>query len=305
MGRSLALLAPVIGMLALAPRSARAGDADFRLAARGPNGEGLMFECAQPTGSACAEYRPRNDRFRAFAGQLGMVLAPRYATPAATLGHAGFELSAMWSGNLVASDEPYWLTTEAAQRSGTANRLLHTLHLQARKGLPLSFEVGASLQWVVDSELFAPGLELRWALEDMHRDAPDVAFRGAVSHMVGQREMSLTTALFEAVVSKEVGVLGLFELTPYAGWAVLLTTARSRVVDPTPAGFVEEDPVRPDVENDFVFEPVELGDLVNHRLTVGARMRAYVVDLAVQGEFRVLGNDEPVTGISVKFGLDY
>lgn len=292
-------------MLGATGSVALAGDADFDLAARGPNGAGLLFDCGDGSDGTCSRFVPRNDRFRDFVGQLGMVLAPRTVGPAATLGHAGFEVSAMWSGSFVASDQPYWLTTDAARRNGTASDVVHTLHLNARKGLPLSFEVGASLQWVVDSELFAPGVDVRWALEDMHPAAPDLSIRGAVSHLVGQRQLSVTTVALEAILSKEVTVLGMAELTPYAAWAVLMSAARSRIIDPTPAAFVDESPRRADVENDFVFDNVDIGDVVNHRLTVGARLRVYVVDVAVQGEFRVMGDGEPVTGITAKFGLNY
>ena len=290
--------------LALPGASAWAGDADFSLAARDRAGEGLLFACARPSEAGCLEFTPRNDRFRALAGQLGMVFAPRLTATADTVGHAGFELSARWSGSFVASDRPYWGVTEAARATGDPLGLLSTLHLDARKGLPLSFELGASLMWLVDSRLFAPGLELRWALEDTHPLAPDLSLRGAVSHLVGQRDLELTTVGLEAVLSKELALGGVVEIAPFGGWAVLLTTARSGVVDPTPGAFVDA-PRRADVENDFVFDPIELGDVVNHRLTVGARMIAYVVDIAVQGEFRLVGDDDPVTGVGVKFGLTY
>ena len=86
--------------------AASAGDLDFRLN-NGPNDQPVLIE-----GDAVQGFSPNNARFRDFVTQLGFVLAPRLASPAETLGHAGFHVSAMWSGSFVSADEPYWLVTE-------------------------------------------------------------------------------------------------------------------------------------------------------------------------------------------------
>lgn len=299
----------VVLLLGLA-RPAEAGDADIRLATRVPDGQGgvradgWMFECLDPVGERCGGYAPRNDRFRALASQLGMVLAPRLASPARTPGHARFRVAAAWTGSFVAANEPYWQVTERAARTGEASDVLQTLQVEMRKGLPYSFELAGQLQWLVDSEVFAPGLELGWTLEEPASWAPDLAIRAAVSHAVGSRDFGLTTAAFAGIVSRSFGALGMVELTPWAAWAVVMPTARSRVIDPTPAGLVGT-PLRRDVENDFVFEAVDLGDVVNHRASVGFRALVHVVTLGVQGELQVLGPTEPVYGVHASFGLDY
>jgi hypothetical protein len=233
-----------------------------------------------------------------------MVLGPRLAAPAETLGHAGFHVSAGWTGSFVDANRPEWRVTDVARRTGEASGLLQTLAVDVRKGLPFSFEVGAQLQWLVDSEVFAPGAELRWALEETHDYVPDLAFRAAVSHVVGNRDLSLTTAAFEGSVSKDFGLFGMVSLTPYLGWALVLPTARSGIIDPTPATFVGM-PRRPDVENDFVFEAVELGDVTNHRVTAGLRVLVHIVAVTVQGEIQALGEEAAVHGLTAKFGLDF
>ncbi len=292
-----ALLASTAGICG----DAWAGDGDFRLNHRGPDGDGVLFSCG-PEGCL-----PRNDRFRSFVGQLGQVFAPRLAAPAATLGHAGFHASVAYTASFVAADDPAWGVTEQAQRTGEASPVLSGLHGDFRKGLPFGFELAAQLQWLVDSQLFAPGAEIRWALEKTHRLAPDFAARAAVSHLVGNRDLRLTVAAFEGVVSKDFGAFGMAQLTPWAGWAVVLPTGRSRIIDPTPGTIVAgADGVgRRDVENDLVFEAVDFGSMVHHRVTLGLRTLVYVVLVSVQAELRVLGEGDPVHGLSARFGLEF
>lgn len=288
-----ALVVLVFGLtLSVGGRAAHAGDADFRLGATSASGQGLLFECTS-TG-ACT---PRNDRFRGFVGQLGQVLAPRSMTPSETLGHSGFHVGAMWSGSFVANDEAYWGVTEAAQRTGSTSGLLSSLHLDVRKGLPLDFELAAQLQWLADSEIFAPGAELRWALEEYHPYMPDIGLMIAVNHVVGARDLSLTNLAFGGGLSRDFGLFGMMNLTPYAAWTVLMSDARSGIVDPRPT--VADD------TDDFVFDSVELGSMVSHRLTLGLRLLVYIVNVSAQGELRLLGDGEPAHGISVKFGLDF
>ncbi|MEL7367388.1 MAG: hypothetical protein AAFN74_00640 [Myxococcota bacterium] len=271
--------------------AAMAGDLDFRL-----NGSGVLFE-----GDAVEGFRPNNARFRDLVTQLGFVIAPRMSAPADTLGHAGFHVSAMWSGSFVSADEAYWRVTEVGQRGGTPPDLMQTLQLDVRKGLPLSFEVGVNFMWLADSEMFAPGLEIRWALHEGYRMFPDIAIRGAVNHLVGNRDLSLTTVGADLTLSKDLGIADMMSLTPYVGWSLIFINASSRVVDPTP----NDDG---DVINNFVFDNVNAADNINHRVTAGLRMLYHVVNISVQGEFQVLDDytsGDGVITITTKLGLDF
>ena len=171
-----------------------------------------------------------------------------------------------------------------------------------RKGLPFSFEVGANLIWLADSELFAPGLEVRWALQEGYRFIPDLSFRGAVNHMVGNRDLRLTTVAAAVTMSKNLGIGGLFNLTPYVGWALVFVHTSTRVIDPTPND--GGDPL-----NNLVFDDVNAGDDVNHKLTAGLRFLYHALNISVQGEFQMLGDYETggdgVMTITTKLGLDY
>ncbi len=290
-------MGPVVG-LAVVPfglgttRTAFAGDLDFRL-----NNSGVLI-----LGDSVSGFEPNNPRFRDFTTQLAFVMSPRMASPAETLGHSGFHISAMWSGSFVSADEPYWLVTERGRRTGNTPDLLQTLQLDIRKGLPLSFEVGVNVMWLADSELFAPGLEVRWALQEGYAYIPDVSVRGAVNHLVGNRDLSLTTVGAELMVSKSFGVGGMVNLAPYAGWSVIFIDASSAVIDPTPTD-------TDDSLNNLVFDDINARDNINHRITTGLRILYHVVNISVQGEFQVLSDYETggrgVISITTKLGLDY
>jgi len=292
-GRLATACGVLIAVVACSP--AFAGELDFRLNGIDANQEGILFGC----NGGCS---PNNPAFRDFTTQLGFVFAPRMASPAETLGHAGFHVGAMWSGSLVSSDQPYWQVTERGQKGGGGQSMLQTLQLDIRKGLPFSFELGANFMWLADSELFAPGIELRWALNEGYRYLPDIAIRGAVNHMVGNRDLLLTTVAIDGVISKSFGLGGTVNLAPYAGWSVIMIAATSRVIDPTP---LDED----DITNNLVFEQRGAASHLAHKLTAGLRLLVYVVNISVQGEFQMLPNYETggsgVTTITTKLGLDY
>ena len=269
-----------------------AGDLDFRL-----NNNGALIQ-----GDAVEGFSPNNGRFRDFVTQLGFVTAPRMVSPAETLGHSGFSLGAIWSGSFVSADQPYWLVTERATRSGSSPDLVQTLQLDIRKGLPMSFELGANLVWIAESQLFAPGLEVRWAFQEGYRYIPDFSVRGAVNHLVGNRDLRLTTVAADFMISKNFGLGGVVNLAPYAGWSLIFIHASSRVIDPTP---LDEG----DGLNNFVFANVDAQDNINHRLTAGLRFLYHVINISVQGEFQLLSDYETggdgVLTITTKLGLDY
>ena len=278
------------------PAVASAGDFDFRLNRTDAAGDGILFDCASGT---CT---PNQARFVDFATQLGFVLAPRLASPAETLGHAGFHVSTMWSGSFVSNDQSYWALTDRGQRNTANPSFLQTLQLDVRKGLPFSFELGVNFMWLVDSEIFAPGMEVRWALQEGYKYVPDLSIRGAVNHMVGNRDLLLTTVALDAVLSKSFGLFGMLNVAPYVGWSFVMIAATSRVIDPTPVN--EGDP-----QQNFVFEELGVTNRLNHKLTFGVRLLVYVVNISVQGELQMLA-DYPTGGgavstVTTKLGLDF
>ncbi len=224
------------------------------------------------------------------------------ASPAETLGHAGFHVGILWSGSFVDDSQAFWRLTDGGERTGNATSFLQTLQLDVRKGLPFSFELGVNFMWLADSELFAPGIELRWALQEGYRFVPDLSLRGAVNHLVGSRDMLLTTIALDAMLSKNFGLFGMINLTPYAGWSLVMVEATSRVIDPTPL-------LDTDLQNNLVFQSLGATSKVNHKLTVGLRTLVYVVNFSLQGEIQMLpayeGDVKAITTLTAKLGLDF
>ncbi|HJL41329.1 MAG TPA: hypothetical protein RMG48_08485 [Myxococcales bacterium LLY-WYZ-16_1] len=284
------------------PVEAEAQGVDIRLGGTRGDGSGILFRC--PEGSPCV---PNDRAFRAFVSELGQVFAPRLWSPAATSGRAGFRAGLAWSGSFV-SDEAHWRLTERGQAENRPTEFLHAMHLVVRKGLPWSFEVGAQLTWMLESDMVAPGLELRWAFREGIDHFPDLALRTAVSTLLGSRDLDLTAFTADFVVSRDFAVASVAELSPFLAWGIVFTAARSDVIDPTPGTFASgtDGVLRPDRENDFVFDPVRFGDLVDQRLSLGVRARFYGIEWSVQGDVQMFADGQafgPVGTVSTQLGL--
>ena len=297
-GASIAALAALLA----AAVPARAAGNDFRLNATHPKtDEGILF--SKPVGRE--DFVVNEAVWKGLVNELGYVFAPRMASPAETLGHSGYHVSAMWSGTLVSNEEAYWHVTEKAQATGSPNGLMQTLQLDVRKGLPMSFEVGVNLMWLVDSSLFAPGIEVRWALHEGFDMAPDLAVRGSVNHLVGNRDLNLTVIGLDAVISRSFGVGGVANLAPYLSWSLLFVAASSRVLDPTPTD-------ESDVGRNIVLPELSASNQLQQKLTVGLRVLFSILNISVQGEFQFLKDTPtgveafgPVATVTTKLGLDY
>lgn len=289
----------VLGLAVSASGSALAGGNDFRLNAKLANGDGIFFS---QNGNV---FSSRPDVWNDFVGELSYVFAPRFVTPAETLGYAGFHVGLMYSATFVHSSDPYWFSTQNAADTGSPDSALQTLQLDVRKGLPGSLEVGLNLLWLANSSMFAPGLILDWSLLEGYSFAPDVSVRAGVNTVVGMRDMDLTVAAFDVAVSKGFGLGGMFHLAPYLTYSLMLSGAASRVIDPTPD-------IETDADRSIVMDKIGFGDLVQHRLTLGTRLLVYILSITLQGEFEFLRDDPDgrklfggVATVSTKLGLDF
>jgi len=272
----------------LAPRGARADINDLVLA---------RLSNQVDNGAAGITFVPQNADFRALASQLGVVLAPHLLTPADTLGYAGFQLTVDYATTTIDPGGVYW---RARQGSATPGALT-TVGIFARKGMwfpapALEFGVGAV--HLVDSHVWTGQLYAKFALvEGYHQlPIPSVAFRGAVSRMMTQQELDLTTISLDLMISKHIGVAGTWRLDPFAGFNTLLIVPRSEVIDPTP----QIDPLQMGNENDallnFVFKDQD--DIIRNRVVVGAKLQYYVVQLTLEADFALAGSsvdDRPGT----------
>jgi hypothetical protein len=240
---------------------------------------------------------------RALASQLGVVLAPRLLSPADTLGYAGFQFDVDVSQTTVDIKQPYWRVLAGSPDPSGTNRVAHgagalrTVGVFARKGLPL-FELGGGAVHLVDSSIWTAQAYGKIGIhEGYHQLAiPSVAVRGAVSRMMNERELDLTIASLDVVVSKHFGIAGTWRLEPFVGWNLLLIFPRSEVIDATP----EIDPLREgnqnDASNNFVFK--DQATIYRNRLLIGAKAHYYIVQLTVEAQLAFAGSsvdDSPGT----------
>lgn len=281
-------LAAVVALVALAtPATAEAGDNDLILSRLGLIRTDGAGEPIAVVG--------QNLEFRALASELGVVLAPRLMAPADTLGFGGFQFSADVGTTSISSDASWWRAREsspgmtgASHGSGT----MSTVGVFARKGMwfPVpSSEVGVGFVHLLDSGLWSAQTYAKIGLHEGYHDlpVPSVAVRGAVSRLMGSKELDLTVASFDVSISKQIGVGGTWTLSPYGGWNLLIIVPRSEVLDATPG----IDPLMAGNEEDsnlnFVFKDQD--DILRHRFFLGAKLQYYVFQLTLEGNFAMAG----------------
>jgi hypothetical protein len=296
-----------VGILLVLSCTAAASPNDFRLNAPDPStpGQGILYSISDDNDPTTAKIvTARDERYRALLGELAYVFSPRSAAPAETLGHSGFHVGLLWSGTLISDDEVFWLVTEEGQRSRNPNPMLQTLQLDVRKGLPLSFEIGTNFMWLVESEMFAPGVELRWAVHEGYHLAPDLGLRGSVNHVVGNRDLSLTVVGLDVVISRSFGVAGMVNIAPYVSYSLMMLAASSRVMDATATDATDK--------ADLKLQGLQLTENTEQKLTIGTRFLFSIFNISIQGEFEFLPETSAgvkafgsVATITTKLGLNY
>jgi hypothetical protein len=188
--------------------------------------------------------------FRNYVREMGMAMAPKLLAPAETLGINGFALSlGEYSVTNIREDKEYWsrgteqtlAETTAHEQSPDLNGeaappgVLHTVDFRVRKGLPYSLEIGGSFTYLLDSEFFAFGGELKWALNEAVEQLPiDFAVQAAVNRCFGSTELDLTTVGMNLILSRGFGAGGVVNIAPYMAYNPVFVFARSGVLDATP-----------------------------------------------------------------------
>jgi hypothetical protein len=233
----------------------------------------------------------QNLEFRSLASQLGVVLAPHLMTPADTIGFGGFQFSVDYAMTTIDSGASYW---KAREDQGGGDSLT-TVGLFARKGLwfPVpSFEVGIGAVHLAQSQIWTGQMYAKiGVVEGYHQlPIPSVSVRGAVSRMMEQRDLDLTIASLDVLVSKHIGIGGTWGLDPYAGWNLLMIIPRSDVIDPTPNVDSSIPGNEMDADNNFVFR--EQDTIYRNRFVLGAKLKYYFFHLTLEAQFALKGSSK-------------
>ena len=248
-----------------------------------------------------------NQDFRALASELGVVLAPRLGEPSDTLGFGGFHFSADVAFTSINNNADYWRALESSSGNIGDNHggsTMSSTGVFVKKGiwLPLpSFEIGLGAVNLGQSQMWASQGYVKFALHEGYHDLPlpSVAVRGAASRMMGSDQIDLTVASVDVSASKEFGVAGTFQATPYGGFNWLIIVPRSEVIDKTPDIDVRNDPM--DAGSNFVFKDQD--DIYRSRFFLGTRLKYHIFTLTLEAAFALAGDstdDTPGTDLDCR-----
>ncbi len=291
-----ALAAIVVGLTIL-PVRAHADDND------------LVLSRLTVRNDSNGQFVPDNQQFRSLVSQLGVVLAPRFLTPADTLGYSGFQFSTELSYTTIDHTADYWCATEEAATCGPGAKstsAMRTVGIFARKGmwLPLpSFEVGGGALHVLSSQMWAAQAYAKFAVHEGFHDwpIPSLAVRGAVSRLMGSEQLDLTIPSLDVTISKSFGLAGTVNVSPYAGWNVLWMIVRSEVIDKTPNVDAGVPANSSDVLNNFVF--ADQDNIVRQRFFGGLKVKYYVFAFTAEAVFALAGKSvDDRAGVDIDCG---
>jgi hypothetical protein len=277
-------LVAALAALALAPSTASAGKYDLDLTGLGElQGTNVVQD---------------NVGFRSLASEVGVLMAPKPVDPADSLGLSAFALSADISVNTISNDADFWAKTVDASDTGGA--AVPTMQIMGRKGLFPGVEIGAGETKLFDSRMWSLNGYGKIALHEgfHHLPVPSIALRGQFGQLLGSKDLKVQTGSVGASVSHVFGIGSTFNITPYVGYEALFISARSGVIDSTPAtdeyfdDWLDPEPCDDDpdtalpqcVFNEFVFKKAD-GIIVRHRPYLGVRFIFSVLRFGVDAMF--------------------
>ncbi len=189
------------------------------------------FITCDGTGQQCVADIASYERFMA---EYAFGVSPKILAPAETLGYSGFYLGL--EGSLTPIPDAgtkqggYWDKGTSPVGEWPSVMFVPALHI--RKGLPWSFEIGSSLNYLAQSELVGLGGEVKWSLFEGYKKGfrgamPDIAARGSVVRILGEPDVDMTIIGIDGSISYNFGLGGMLSLTPYVGFQYLWTLIRT------------------------------------------------------------------------------
>ncbi|TNE84396.1 MAG: hypothetical protein EP330_29725 [Deltaproteobacteria bacterium] len=133
------------------------------------------------------------EEYKALIMELGTSVANQAVNPAETVGAFGFDVGIVNTFAFINSrtkdgQPSAW---ERAHADENPNTYLFTPGLQIRKGLPMSFEVGARGGWVGNSRQGVFSGFGRWAVVEGYKPAPDISLHAGYAAYLGNPELDL------------------------------------------------------------------------------------------------------------------
>jgi hypothetical protein len=287
MRRTLGVLAALVLALRAAP--AAADPLDLDLEKLGPPSAAVWQTVAGVSADDAARLAADSRaRFAILSMQLGLALSSSILAPASTTGSLGYEVDlesafAGVDGTAVGQGAPgYAATGPWAVRSDAPSRLfMPAVHV--RKALPWSVELGGRVIYLDRSQLVAAQAEAKWAVNEAWGSFPDFAVRGALTHLFGQRDLDLTTADLDLLLSRRFGLFGVLSVTPYGALRFTWVGASSDTIDFNPGVPAAGATPRDLVSTQARFPDLAMSDHLFTRYTLGVRVVTKAVSLALEG----------------------
>ena len=178
------------------------------------------------------------DSYQVVVNQLGLAVANKPMAPGETLGVYGFDLGvgstvAFIDTKSVGGSASHWARVH---EEGDPNSVLWIPWLQARKGLPLSLEIGANMGYLAFSRQTAFGGYGRWGAWEGYNPIPDLTFQLGYSGYVGNDELELGAFDFSATLGWTLPfgtLVGInqAQFSPFLGVGTVIVHAGPRIGD--------------------------------------------------------------------------
>ncbi len=259
---------------------------------------------------------PSVQRYRALTSELALALAPRPLAPAETLGISGFEFSLVNTLADIHQNQDYWqgqagepvfegVLPSHGGRSVPSNFWVPSMHL--RKGLPLSTEIGINGSYLAFSEMFMMGVETKMALhESFVRYFPALSVRAAASRLFGASDIDMFTFEGDGMASLAFGIGGMAQLTPYAGYGIMMAHVNSQVIDETPYEVINIQDQKGGANGSlYTFPTLDWNKNRHGRIFGGLRLNVAMIEILYELDLgKVNFNSKQVLSHSFKLGLD-
>jgi hypothetical protein len=280
MKRSCALGAAVVGALLVlgSPRAlALPNDLQiFQLCSAQPcaNSQNTTLSAVDPSAQA---------RFRMLGDELGMALAGTTLEPANTVGINGFDFGfetaiVFINSSTQIANQSYWVTTNTPP----AALVIPALHF--RKGLPYSFEVDGRVSTVGDSSMFAGSVGLKWGILEGFRYAPDLSARFFMTRLFGQNDFDSTSGTLDFTIGKEIGLFGMFTISPYLGYALTGIDSSPRVFWGS-ANTTESEYQASPISQQQLFDEEKWNENMYDRFYGGLALTVYLVSFNIEYDY--------------------
>jgi hypothetical protein len=146
--------------------------------------------------------------FRALSEDFGSALSFKPASPAASLGITGFDISLEVSGTDMTKSAAAW----KAVTGNTADSTLYVPKLYVAKGLPFGIDISAFYTAIPTTDIKVTGAALSYEILEGDVAIPAIALRASTTTLSGISEYSLSTKSVDISISK-----GFIGFSPYAG----------------------------------------------------------------------------------------